>query len=226
MSKSNPKFAVILAGCGNFDGSEIHETTLGLLAIDEQGGHYDCFAPNEEQGRTLNFYTKQIVATKGEPNNRNMLLEGARIARGNIKPLSELNVADYDAVIFPGGQGTINNWCNYAQKGIHCEVLPEIVQTMEKAYALNKWIGAMCIAPVIVARVLGKNGVHVTIGNDKQTAENIEKMGAVHENRTAIQACIDTEHHIATTPCYMLAKSIKEIYAGNTALIKGIIENL
>lgn len=226
MSKSNPKFAVVLAGCGNFDGSEIHETTLGLLAIDEQGGQYDCFAPNEEQGRTLNFYTKQVVAVKGEPNNRNMLLEGARIARGNIKPLSELNVADYDAVIFPGGQGTINNWCNYAQKGIHCDVLPEIAQTMEKAYALKKWVGAMCIAPVIVAKVLGKNGVHITIGNDKQTAANIEQMGAVHENRTAIQACIDKEHHVATTPCYMLAKSIKEIYAGNTALIKGIIENL
>ncbi|MBQ8465477.1 MAG: isoprenoid biosynthesis glyoxalase ElbB [Alphaproteobacteria bacterium] len=226
MSKINPKFAVILAGCGNFDGSEIHETTLGLLAIDEQGGSYDCYAPNEEQGRTLNFYTKQVIAVKGEPANRNMLQEGARIARGQIKPLSELNIEEYDAVIFPGGQGTINNWCNYAQKGINCDVLPEIAHTMEKAYALKKWIGAMCIAPVIVAKVLGKNGVHLTIGNDKQTADNIEKMGAIHEVRTAIQACIDKEHRIATTPCYMLAKSIKEIYAGNTELVKGIIENL
>lgn len=226
MSKSNPKFAVVLAGCGNFDGSEIHETTLGLLAIDEQGGHYDCYAPNAEQGRTLNFYTKQVVATKGQAGNRNMLEEGARIARGNIKPLSELNIEDYDAVIFPGGQGTINNWCDYAGKGINCTVLPEIAETIEKAYALKKWVGAMCIAPVIVAKVLGKNGVHVTIGNDLQTAAAIEQMGAVHEVRTATQACIDKEHHIATTPCYMLAKSIKEVYAGNTALIKGIIESL
>jgi len=226
MSKSNPNFAVILAGCGNFDGSEIHETTLGLLAIDEQGGHYDCFAPNAEQGRTLNFYTKKVIAVKGQTGNRNMLEEGARIARGNIKPISELNVAEYDAIIFPGGQGTINNWCDYASKGINCTVLPEITQIMEKAYALHKWIGAMCIAPVIVAKVLGKNGIHVTIGDDKQTASAIEQMGAVHENRTAVEACIDKEHHIATTPCYMLAQSIKEIYAGNTALIKGIIENL
>jgi len=226
MSKTNPKFAVILAGCGNIDGSEIHETTLGLLAIDEQGGHYDCYALNKEQGRTVNFCTKQVVATEGQNGNRNQMEEGARIARGNIKPLSELNVNDYDAVIFPGGQGTVFNWCDYAQKGINCTVEPEIARIMEQAYRAQKWVGAMCIAPVIVAKVLGKYGVHLTIGNDSQTAKAVEQMGAVHEERTAVQACIDKEHRIATTPCYMLAKSIKEIYAGNTALIKGIIENL
>ncbi len=226
MSKANPKFAVVLAGCGNFDGSEIHETTLGLLAIDEQGGHYDCYAPNAEQGRTMNFYTKKVIATRGQSENRNMLVEGARIARGNIKPLSELNTAEYDAIIFPGGQGAINNWCDFAAKGMNCTVNPEIVQTMEKAYQQNKWIGAMCIAPVVVAKVLGVNGIHLTIGDDKQVAAAIESTGAVHENRKATEACIDKEHKIATTPCYMLAKSIKEIYAGNTALIKGIIENL
>ena len=224
--KSNPKFAVILCGCGNFDGSEIHETTLGLLAIDEQGGNYDCFALNQEQGKTLNFYTKQIIATKGQSGNRNQLEEGARIARGNIKPLSELKVEDYDALIFPGGQGAINNWCDYAVKGINCTVLPEITKIMEQAYQSGKWIGAMCIAPVVVAKVLGKHGIHITIGNDKQVAAQIEQMGAKHEIRTAEQACIDKEHRIATTPCYMLAHSIKEVYAGNTALIKGIIDNL
>ena len=109
MPKNNPRFAVILAGCGNLDGSEIHETTLGLLAIDQLGGQYDCYAPNAEQGRTMNFCTKQVVAEKGQAGNRNMLEEGARIARGKIKPLSELDIDEYDAVIFPGGQGTINN---------------------------------------------------------------------------------------------------------------------
>jgi len=226
MSKTNPKFAIVLCGCGNFDGSEIHETTLGLLAIDEQGGQYDCYAPNAEQGRTINFYTKQVIAVKGEAQNRNQLEEGARIARGNIKPLSSLNVVDYDAIIFPGGQGAINNWCDYASQGINCKVMPEVVSAMEQAYKAQKWVGAMCIAPVVVAKVLGKYGIHVTIGNDKQVAAQIAQMGAVHEERTATQACIDKEHRIATTPCYMLAKSIKEIYAGNTALIKGIIENL
>ena len=226
MSKNNPKFAVILAGCGNFDGSEIHETTLGLLAIDEQGGSYECFAPNAEQGRTLNFYTKQIVATKGEEGNRNQLIEGARIARGNIKPLSLLNVEDFDAIIFPGGQGAINNWCDFASKGINCTVLPEIASVMEQAYKSGKWIGAMCIAPVVVAKVLGSKGIRITIGNDSATAKIIEQMGALHENKTATEACIDKEHRIATTPCYMLAKSIKEIYAGNKALIQGIISEL
>lgn len=226
MSKNNPKFAVILAGCGNLDGSEIHETTLALLSIDQLGGQYDCYAPDAEQGRTINFYTKRIVAFEGEPENRNMLEEGARIARGNIRPLSMINIIDYDAVIFPGGQGTINNWCNYASKGINCTVHPEITQIIEQAYTHKKWIGAMCIAPVIVAKVLGKNGIKVTIGTDKQTASQIEQMGAIHENHTSMEACLDKEHRIATTPCYMLAKTIKEVYAGSLLMIKGIVDNL
>lgn len=224
--KTNPKFAVILCGCGNMDGSEIHETTLGLLAIDKLGGSYDCYAPDDGQGRTINFYTRQVTAVKGEKSNRNMLEEGARIARGDIKPLTELNIEEYDAVIFPGGQGAINNWCDYAVKGVECTVREDISEVMKEAYRRQKWIGAMCIAPVVVAKVLGMNGIHVTIGNDKETASRIEQMGAVHENRTAIEACIDKQHKVATTPCYMLAKSIKEIDAGNTALIKGIIDNL
>jgi len=221
-----PRFAIILAGCGNFDGSEIHETTLGLLAIDQQGGSYDCYAPDIEQGRTINAYKKEVIAVRGDKDNRNILVEGARIARGNIQPLSKLNVADYDAVIFPGGQGTIHNWCNYAQKGINCEVNEEISSVMQQAYDNKKWIGAMCIAPVIVAKVLGKYGIHLTIGNDKNVAAEIEQTGAIHEARLATEACIDTKNKIATTPCYMLATSIKEVYQGNYDLIKGIIDNL
>ena len=224
--KITPKFAVVFSGCGNFDGTEIHEATLGLLAIDELGGKYDCFAPNIEQTKTINAYKKEVVAIKGDTNNRNVLVEGARIARGNIKELSELNVSDYDAVIFPGGQGAINNWCNYAQKGINCEVNEEIYSVIQQAYNCQKWIGAMCIAPVVVAKVLGVNGVHLTIGNDKNVAKEIEKTGAIHEDKQATEACIDIKNRIATTPCYMLAKSIKEVYQGNYALIKGIFDNL
>lgn len=225
MSKKSPEFAVVLSGCGNFDGSEIHEATLGLLAIDEQGGHYQCFAPDIEQGRTIDAYRKQVVAVKGEAGNRRVLQESARIARGNILPLSELDVAKFNAVVFVGGQGAINNWSNYAAKGADFEVDSEIMRVLEQAYAAHKWIGAMCIAPVVVAKVLGRHGIHVTIGNDSKVAAEIASFGAVHENRTAVQACVDSEHRIATTPCYMLAKSIKEIYQGNSALVKAIIDD-
>jgi len=221
-----PQFAIILAGCGNFDGSEIHETTLGLLAIDQLGGEYKCFAPNIEQAKTINAYTKEVVSFAGEANNRNVLIEGARIARGAISPLTELKIEDYDAIIFPGGQGAINNWCDYAQKGINCTVNPEISSLMHQAYINKKWIGAMCIAPVVVAKVLGDKGIHITIGNDANVAKDIKQTGAVHEEKLATEACLDLQNKIATTPCYMLAKSIKEIYQGNFALIKGIINNL
>lgn len=226
MGKSNPKFAVVLSGCGNFDGSEIHETTLGLLAIDQLGGTYRCYAPDIEQGRTFDAIRRQVVARRGEAGNRNVLTESARIARGDIKPLSELDVSAYDAVIFPGGQGAINNWCDYAQKGINCTVNPEISKVMETAWRQQKWLGAMCIAPVVVAKVLGVNGVHITIGNDKKVAAEIASVGAVHEDRSAVEVCVDTKNKVVTTPCYMLATSIKEIYQGNYALIKAVIDNL
>ena len=225
MSEKSPKFAVVLSGCGNFDGSEIHEATLGLLAIDEQGGQYQCFAPDIEQGRTIDAYRKQVVAVKGEAGNRRVLQESARIARGNILPLSELDVNEFDAVVFVGGQGAINNWSNYASHGADFEVDSEITRVLEQAYAGRKWIGAMCIAPVVVAKVLGRHGIHVTIGDDSKVAAEIESFGAVHENRTAAQACVDEKHSVVTTPCYMLAKSIKEIYQGNSALVKAIVED-
>ena len=226
MEKKSPKFAVVLAGCGNFDGSELHETITGLLSIDQLGGEYHCFAPDIEQGKTVNAYKKSIIAVKGEINNRNVLTESARIARGNIKPLTELKVSDYDAIIFPGGQGAINNWCDYALKGINCSVNSGVVRVLKQAHEQQKWIGAMCIAPVIVAIVLGANSVHVTIGDDSKVAAEIASTGAIHENRGATEVCIDTQNKVVTTPCYMLATSIKEIYQGNYALIKAIFDNL
>ncbi len=222
MSQKKINIAVVLSGCGQRDGSEIHEAVTALLAIDGIGGMYQCFAPDSEQNATINAVTMQKTAVHGEPCNRNMMIEGARIARGNIKPLSTLNVKDFDAVIFPGGAGAINNLSNFAEKQENCDVLPDVARVITEAYNSDVVIGAMCIAPVIVAKVLGKHHVKVTIGNDKATADIIEKMGAVHENCLATDACIDEKNKIVTTPCYMLAKSIKEVFEGNIALINAI----
>jgi enhancing lycopene biosynthesis protein 2 len=216
--KNMPKFAVVLSGCGRADGSEINESVTALLAIDQAGCTYQCFAPDIEQAVVVNTLTNEKM-----PERRNVLVESARIARGNIKPLGEFDPQEFDCIVFPGGLGAVLNWCDFAQKGVNCTVESSVAAVMEKAYRQKLVIGAMCIAPVVVAKVLGKYGVTVTIGSDKTTAETIAKTGAKHEVKSATEACVDAEHRVVTTPAYMMAKSIKEVYAGAQAMIAAMV---
>ncbi|MBR2273401.1 MAG: isoprenoid biosynthesis glyoxalase ElbB [Alphaproteobacteria bacterium] len=216
--KNMPRFAVILSGCGRADGSEIHEAVTALLAIDRAGCTYQCFAPDIEQAAVINNLTSEKMEER-----RNVLVESARIARGKIKPLAEFKTSEFDCIIFPGGLGAITNWCDFAQKGIKCTVETSVHHILEEAYHQNLVIGAMCIAPVLIAKVLGKYGIKVTIGKDKAVAAAIEATGAEHENRKADEVCIDEENYIVTTPAYMLAKSITEVALGAEKMIKEII---
>ena len=216
--KKMPRFAVVLSGCGRADGSEIHESVTALLAIDEQGCSYQCFAPDIKQAAVINNLTSEI--SKEE---RNVLVEAARIARGNIKPLDELDINEFECILFPGGMGAISNWCDFNVKGLDCNVEKSISKILEQAYKNKKVIGAMCIAPVLIAKVLGKYGIKITIGNDRSVAEEIMKTGASHENKEATEVCVDDKNLIVTTPAYMLALSIKEVAVGAKTMISSMI---
>lgn len=221
---NTPRFAVVLSGCGVFDGSEIHEAVLTMLAIDNAGAQYQCFAPNTWQARTVDHFTGNVSAIAGDDDNRNVLAESARIARGEIKDLSEFNPKEFDAIVFPGGFGAALNLSDFAVKGAECEINQVVKKAVEDSYKNGLVIGAMCIAPVVIARILGKHGIKVTIGNDAKVAAGISKMGAVHENRSATEVCVDEENRIVTTPCYMLAGSIKDIAKGTENLIGEMID--
>lgn len=218
------KFAVILSGCGVFDGSEIHESVCALLAIDEAGCAYQCFAPNTWQAKTVDHFTGNTAALAGDDDNRNVLAESARIARGNIKDLSEFNPKEFDAVIFPGGFGAALNWSSFAAKGPACEVNEEITRALVQSHKEGIVIGAMCIAPTVIAKVLGKHHIKVTIGNDKAIAAGIEKMGAAHQNCEATEVCVDEENKIVTVPAYMLSKTISQINAGAHNLVSAALD--
>lgn len=224
MISSTPRFAVILSGCGVFDGSEIHEAVLTMLAIDEAGGQYQCFAPNTWQAKTVDHFTGQATALAGDDDNRNVLAESARIARGEIKDLAEFDPKEFDAIIFPGGFGAALNWSNFAVKGPDCEVNEQVETAIKAAYDAGLVIGAMCIAPVVIAKVLGKHKITVTVGTDKTVGAGIEKMGAGHEPKGALDVCVDEDNKIVTTPAYMLGKSIKDIRRGTQNLIDEAIE--
>lgn len=205
------KIAVILSGCGMMDGSEIHESVCTLLNLDRQGIEYQCFAPDTQQEKVINHHTRQP-----ESSTRNILEEAARIARGNIKNLQEFRTIDFDAVIFPGGSGAVAN-LTYDGK-----VRPEIAQIITDCFESKMPIGAICIAPTIVARVLGHNGITVTIGNDSKVAAAIEQTGAHHQECSADDIVVDKQNLVVTTPAYMLAKSIKEVDTGIGKLVQAI----
>jgi enhancing lycopene biosynthesis protein 2 len=214
------KVAVILSGCGVFDGAEIHESVLVLLALDRAQAQVVCAAPDMAQHRVVNHVTKQPMP--GE--SRNVLVESARIARGNIIPLSQLNVKEFDAVILPGGFGAATNLCNFALAGDRYDLNPEVARVLEEARRAGKPIGFVCIAPVIAAKLFGPEKVEVTIGSDAGTAKALQTSGAQHVNCTVHNVVVDHRLKIVSTPAYMLASRITEAEAGINKLVQAVLE--
>jgi len=211
-----PRIAVILSGCGNKDGAEIHESVMTLWAIHKQGADYQCFAPDIPQHHVLNFITNKEM-----PESRNVLIEAARIARGNIKPLAAFAARDFDALIIPGGLGVVKNLSTYAFAGPDCTVNKELERAVRDMAAAGKPIGALCIAPAIVAKILGE--VEITIGSDPSTAAAVRKMGATHRETTHGEIVIDRGKKIVTTPCYMLDARVDQIGDGAENLVKAVL---
>lgn len=211
------KIAVVLAGNGVYDGSEIHEATLTLLAIAQQGAEYQCFAPDINQAHVINHITGDEM-----PETRNVLVEAARIARGNIKALSEYNANDFDAIVFPGGFGAAKNLCTFAFDGPDCKVDPDVEKAIRNTIVAEKPLGALCISPALIAKVLGD--VKVTIGQDQGTADAIETLGASHVKTNHGEIVVDEKYNVVTTPCYMLDATITQIAEGANNVISKILE--
>jgi enhancing lycopene biosynthesis protein 2 len=212
-------FAVILAGNGVFDGAEIHEAVLTLLAIDKLGASYKAFAPDIDQHHVIDHFTK-----KPATETRNVLSEAARLVRGQIQPLSEFDASQFDALILPGGFGAAKNLSTYAFDGPAMKVNPEVEKAILEMHRLKKPIGAMCIAPVILAKLFGK--VTITIGTDAATEKHVQEMGATNIRTSHGDVIADTKNKIFTTPCYMLDSSISQIALGTENLIRDMLQRM
>ena len=212
------RVAVILSGCGVFDGSEIYESVITLLRLDQAGAEVQCFAPNIEQMHVVNHLTGEV----DESQSRNVLVESARLARGNIKDLAEARVENFDAVILPGGFGATKNLCDFATQGASLTVNDELTQFVQGMHQAAKPVGLMCIAPAMVGKLFG-DGVHFTIGDDVETAALIELTGAVHEPCPVNNICIDGANQVVTTPAYMLANTISEAASGIEKLVDTVL---
>jgi len=214
---SKKKFAIVLSGCGVYDGAEIHEATMSMYAIVKNGSTYDIFAPDIDQYHVVNHITGEEMNEK-----RNVMVESARIARGKISPVTDYNPANYDGLLFPGGFGVAKNLCSFAFDGADCYVVPEIEKAIKDTVAAKKPIGALCISPVLIAKVLGD--VEITIGQDKATAEQAEKMGARHINTHHGDVVVDSKFKVATTPCYMLDATIMDIAEDAENVVLSMLE--
>lgn len=211
------KFAVLLSGCGVYDGAEIHEATLSLLAIVNHGGSYEIFAPDINQHHVINHITGEEMEET-----RNVLVESARIARGKIRDLEQFNPASFDGLLLPGGFGAAKNLSSWAFEGADASVLPGVEKAISGMHALKKPVGALCISPVILAKVLGK--VLLTIGDDESTVDAIESLGARHVSTTHGEVVVDRDHLLVTTPCYMLDATIDQIADGANKLVDAMIK--
>ena len=203
------RVGVILSGCGFKDGAEIHESVLTLLALDRAGADIHCFAPDVPQTQVVNHVTGEVTKET-----RNVLVESARIARGEIRPLAEADAATLDAVILPGGFGAALNLCDFATKGADATVNADVSRLLQAMFAAKKPIGAICIAPAVVAAALGDKAPTLTIGNDEGTAKALEACGARHENCPVESFVIDTQNRIVSTPAYMLGPTIRHVAEG------------
>ncbi|PQQ24751.1 isoprenoid biosynthesis glyoxalase ElbB [Photorhabdus hindustanensis] len=210
--------AVVLSGCGVFDGSEIHESVLTMLSLDRLGVKTSFFAPDVPQLHVINHINGEEVGEE-----RNVLQESARISRGRIKPLSQANAEEFDALIIPGGFGVAKNLCDFAVKTVDCEINKDLLSLVRAMHKQHKPMGFMCIAPVMLPKLLNKP-VKLTVGNDPETVAQVEAMGGIHIVCEVNDVVVDLENKIVTTPAYMLAESISQAEVGIDKLVRKVLE--
>ncbi|WP_127959477.1 isoprenoid biosynthesis glyoxalase ElbB [Serratia microhaemolytica] len=215
------KIAVILSGCGSLDGAEIRESVLALLALEQAGASYKIFALNQDQYHVMNHLTGQ--ESIGEK--RNILQEAARIARGAIEDIANLNCDQFDGVVIPGGYGVAKNLCSFAFAGSQAAVNEQVLAKIRQFKQQRKPIGAICIAPALVALAVGSDKPTLTIGTDSDVAKQIENTGAIHQPCVSAECVVDSEHKIVSSPAYMHGDAtLLELYSGITKLVKKVVE--
>ncbi len=214
------KIAVILCGSGFKDGSEIRESVGVLWALSQTPVSVQCFAPDAPQADVVNCLTNQPVP--GET--RNMLVESARIARGQVLPLSQLDPKAYDAVILPGGFGAAKNLCTFATQGASGSVRDDLGRILVSMHEMGKPIGAVCIAPAVVALALKGKGLELSVGEPGEAASELEKLGHKHVATRPNEAHVDTRNRVVTTPAYMFDDApLHEIFTGIKKLVDEVV---
>lgn len=225
-AQMHSKVAVVLSGCGVYDGTEIHESSAVLVHLSRGGADVSMFAPNVEQMHAINHL-------KGEPldTSRNVLQESARIARGKVQDLSDLKASQFDAVIFPGGFGAAKNLSSFATDGPSMKVNSDVERVIKDFHSSKKPIGLCCIAPVLAAKVI--QGCEVTVGSDQEedgrwphagAAGAVGAMGGKHVKKNVTESHTDETNKIVTTPAFMCETKIHEVFDGIGQMVDQVLK--
>lgn len=223
------RIGVLLSGNGVYDGSEIHEAVLSLLAIDEAGAEWICLAPNYNQHHVINHLTGEEM-----PESRNILAEAARIARGNIKDISGFDIDEIDGLVLPGGFGAAKNFSSWAFQGPAGDVNPQVKEFIQKVMKAGKPIAALCVSPVVIAKTLQGTEAKptLTLGTDASASpydikgfnEGITSVGAQAQMKDITEIAVDEKNKIISAPCYMMEVSIKQVRANSKMAIDKLVE--
>ncbi|CAF0838674.1 unnamed protein product [Adineta ricciae] len=234
-TKTNPSrtVAVVLSGCGVYDGSEIHEASACLVHLSRHNALVQIFAPDVAQKHVINHLTGEPM-----PETRNVLTESARIARGgqNISSLDKLQVNQFQAIILPGGFGAAKNLSTFAFDGEKMTVNEQLEKVLKDFYRSRKPIGMCCISPVIAAKLIP--GAQLTLGKMKNLTDNEAKnvfpysgavmsarqMGADTKECDVNEVCVDKQHRLVTTPAFMKNAAFHEIFDGIGLMIEKVVQ--
>lgn len=228
MSLQAPTVAVVLSGCGVYDGSEVHEASATLASLTRAGADVVCYAPDEPQMHAIDHTAGAPI----ENDNRNVMKESARISRGNVKPITELNSSSADAVIFPGGFGAAKNLSNFAVSGADMTVNGEVERVLNDFHGSKKPIGLCCIAPMLAAKVLGSKGVTLTLGKSDDgsgkwpyagSIEAAKSMGANVVEKGVDEVLVDEANQVVTTPAFMYEGKFHEIHDGVAKMVNTVV---
>jgi enhancing lycopene biosynthesis protein 2 len=223
------KIGVLLSGCGVYDGAEIHESVLTLLAIEEAGAKAVCLSVNKNQHHVVNHLTGEEMLE-----NRNMIIESARIARGAVHDISTYDISQVDALVIPGGFGSAKNFSTWAFDGPTGTILPEIKHLIQKFISNKKPIAALCVSPVVLALAMGDSELHptMTLGSDQEKSPydiqafsaGMERKGVQTEMKTIREISVDETLNIVSAPCYMMEASVLEIRTNISQAIQALIK--
>lgn len=219
------KVALLIAGCGVYDGAEIYETVLTLLRLDEKDTDYQFIAPDKPLAHVINHLTGEEVKDSQPAGaaSRNLLEEAARLARGEIIALSKAQPEDYDAIILPGGFGVAKNFSTFATEGAEATVDAEVQAFVQAFHQAKKPIGLVCITPAITAKLI-QPGILCTVGNDASVVGAMTSMGSLHKSCSVEEIVVDNNHKVVSTPAYMLAQRITEAKTGIFKLVDKVLD--
>lgn len=220
------KVAVLLAGSGHVDGAEIREAVLALLALDQHGAESQCLAPDAAQAEVVDHATGAKAGA-----GRNILAEASRIARaGQCLDLAQADPAGYDALILPGGAGVAKNFCTFARDGARATVRPDVAAFIRAFFEAGKPVGAICIAPALVALVLRGmgRGASLTLGDGAGTAGAVAELGSSHlAVAGSREIVIDEAMKLVTTPAYMFGEArLSDVWTGIERCVAEVLKRI